>query len=105
MAAVAEKYGVGFMLGNFGVDVTQTKEDQMPDQRYSDEAYKSMIVDITSTIGERGYGWCFAHWFGYFGIANSCPAYENATYTQVEDYQYYLDEAMVGWFREINGVQ
>ena len=105
VAAVAEEYGVGFMLGNFGVDVIESKEAQMPDQRYSDEAYKSMIVDITSTIGERGYGWCFAHWFGYFGIASNYPAYDNATYTQVEDYQYYLDEAMVGWFREINGVQ
>lgn len=102
VAAVAEKYGMGFMLGNFGIHVQEMKEAIMPDKRYPDEAYKAMIVDVTSTIGERGYGWCFAHWFGYFGIASNYPAYDNATYTQVEDYQYYLDEAMVGWFREIN---
>ena len=101
---IAEENGVGFMLSDFGVNLCRANSMPNPGVRYYDEAYKAMIVDITSTIEERGYGWCFAHWFGYFGIANSKPAYTNATYTQIGEYPCYLDDAMVGWFKEINGV-
>lgn len=102
--AIAEENGVGFMLSDFGVNLCRANDIPIPSLRYSDEAYKAMIMDITSTMEERGYGWCFANWFGYFGIANSSPLIENTTYTQIEDYPYYLDDAMIGWFKEINGV-
>lgn len=102
---VAERYGVGFMVGEFGVNLESPGSDrEWPDKRYPDEAYKAMIEDVLSSIESRGHGWCFAHWYGYFGIANGWPAYENATYQQLEDYPYYIDTAMLSWFREINGV-
>ena len=101
----AEENGVGFMLSDFGVNLCRANSIPNPGVRYSDEAYKAMIVDITSTIEERGYGWCFAHWFGYFGITNSCPVVENATYEQIGDYPMYYDTAMLGFFKEVNGVQ
>lgn len=104
--AVAEEYGVGFMVGDFGVYQENSGGDrEWPTARYPDEAYRAMIVDVLSAVESRGYGWCFAKWYGYFGIANGWPAFENATYQQVEDYPYYIDTAMYGWFREINGVQ
>lgn len=28
-----------------------------------------------------------------------------STYAQIEDYPYYIDQTMLGWFQEINGVQ
>lgn len=100
---IAQENGVGFMLSDFGVNLCRANSMPNPGIRYSDEAYKAMIVDITSTIEERGYGWCFAHWSGYFGIASSTPAYANATYTRIGEYPCYLDDAMVSWFKEING--
>lgn len=104
-AAVAEEYGVGFMVGDFGINLENSGVDrQWPARRYSDEAYEAMITDVVSAMESRGYGWCFAHWYGYFGIANGYPAFENVAYEQVEDYPYYVDTAMLGWFREINGV-
>lgn len=104
-AAVAEEYGVGFMVGDFGVNLENAGADrQWPARRYPDEAYKAMIGDVVSAMESRSYGWCFAHWYGYFGIANGWPAFENATYQQLEDYPYYIDTAMLSWFREVNGV-
>ena len=103
---IAEQYGVGFMVGDFGVYLEGPGGDrEWPTVRYPDEAYKAMIVDVLSAIESRGYGWCFAKWYGYFGIANGWPAYENATYQQLEDYPYYIDTAMRSWFQEINGIQ
>lgn len=107
---IAEEYGVGFMVSDFGVvaDPFEVYRSPLvvfyPTYRYPDEAYRAMIEDITSAIEEKGYGWCFANWFGYFGITDCAPVYENATYEQVEDYPFYIDTAMYGWFQEINGV-
>ena len=86
--AVAEHYGVGFMLGEFVVALRSQENTLLPRTRYSDDAYQAMILDITSAVSERGYGWCFANWYGYFGIANAMPIIKNTTYEQVEDYPY-----------------
>lgn len=102
--AVAEEYGVGFMLSNFGVELSSTENTLLPRTRYADEDYKAMIVDITSAMEELGYGWCFANWYGYYGIAAPMTIVKDATYEQVEDFPYYIDQTMYGWFREINGV-
>ena len=100
-AEIAEEYGVGFMLSNFGVNLPQN-DAVFPDFRYPDDAYKAMLSDILSCVESRGYGWCFTGWYGYFGIADCVPRITGSTYTQVEDYPYYLDETMLGWFREFN---
>ncbi len=106
---VAAEYGVGFMVSDFGIVVepyeVYREPFHYPTYRYPDEGYKAMIEDITSAIEEKGYGWCFDNWFGYFGIANGGPVYDNAIYEQVEDYPFYIDTAMYSWFQEINGVK
>jgi len=108
---VAEEYGVGFMVSDFGVvaDPYEVYRSPLavfyPTYRYPDEGYKAMMEDITSAITEKGYGWCFANWYGYFGITDCAPVYDNATYEQVGDYPYYIDTAMYSWFQEINGVK
>ena len=100
---VAEEYGVGFMVGNFGVYLENQGENRVwPTRRYSDEAYEAMITDVLSSIEARDYGWCFDNWFGYFGVVNSFPAFENVVYEQLEDYPYYIDTAMLSWFLEWN---
>ena len=106
---VAAEYGVGFMVSDFGI-VADPYEvyrgvSNYPTYRYPDEGYRAMIEDITSAITEKGYGWCFANWFGYFGVADSAPVYDSVTYEQVGDYPYYIDTAMRSWFQEINGIK
>lgn len=108
--ATAREYGVGFMLSEFGVTVNPFTDGTMdnyvyPRFRYADEPYFDMIEDITSTMEELGYGWCFAHWYGPYGVAFCIPAIQTSTYVQVEDYPYYIDQGMMGLFREINGVE
>lgn len=96
----AQEYGVGFMVSEFGI--TRSAYDNYinryvcPNYRYPDEAYQAMLVDITSTLESRGYGWCFANWYGYFGIAAPAPIVEGATYEQVGEHDYYLDQTMLG---------
>lgn len=102
---MAEKHDLGFMVGEFGIHLGNPGTDrEWPTSRYPDEAYKAMITDVLSAVESCGYGWCFAKWYGYFGIAGGWPAYENVTYQQLEDYPYYIDTAMLDWFKEINGV-
>ena len=104
----AAEYGVGFMLGEFGVTYTsepdgRSLEDKFyPCFRYADEPYFAMITDITSTMEALGYGWCFAHWYGPYGIAFSIPAIQTSTYEQVEDYPCYIDQGMMNLFKTIN---
>lgn len=99
---MAEKYGVGFMLSDFSVSCIGVAE--YPDYRYPDEAYQAMIADITSAVESRGYGWCFGHQYGYFGIADCVPRITDSTYEQVEDYPYYIDQNMLNWFQQLNNV-
>lgn len=100
----AQEYGVGFMLGDFGVTVGGNRGFTLDRVRYADEPYFAMITDITSTVEELGYGWCFAHWYSPYGVAFSMPAIKTSTYEQVEDYPYYIDQGMMDLFKSINGV-
>ena len=106
---IAREYGLGYMLSDFGVTLSpySTIDDACayPRFRYPDEPYFAMITDITSTMEELGYGWCFAHWYGPYGVAFCIPAIQTSAYEQVKDYPYYIDQGMFSLFREINGVQ
>lgn len=105
--ATAQEYGVGFMLGEFGVSYAPVSGwgNTYPRFRHPDEAYQGMIVDVTSTIEELGYGWCFGSWYGAYGVAFCIPAIQTSTYEQVADYPYYIDQGMMSLFQKINGVQ
>lgn len=100
----AEEYGVGFMLSEFGVHITPWSGIVLSRSRYPDEHYRAMIVDITDTMKEKGYGWCFAHWYNPYGVAFADPIIENTEYAQVGDHPYYIDQRMLSWVQEINGV-
>lgn len=101
----AQAYGVGFTLSEFGVSYPPLAAVAIyPRARYADEHYHAMIRDITSTVEELGYGWCFAHWYSPYGVTFCLPVVQDAVYEQVEDYPCYVDQGMMGLFREINGV-
>lgn len=102
VAAVAQEYGVGYMVREWGPRVYgwyAVKENS----RYTDETMHAYLTDMAQTMAQRGYGWCYTDWMGTVGIAYCYPLVEDSTYTQVAEHLY-IDEEMSGWFREINGV-
>ena len=105
---VAQEYGVGFMVSDFGITRSTysgyTASESCPRYRYSNEAYQTMLLDFINTFQERGYGWCFGNWYGYFGVANPLPVLPDGSYTQVGDNNYYLDNTMLNWFQQLNNV-
>ena len=102
VADTAELYGVGFMLSDFGVSYRGDWWNVFPRTRYEDEAYFAMITDVLGTVEDMGYGWCFAQWYGPYGIAFSIPAIQTSTYMQVEDFDYYIDQGMLKLFQRLN---
>lgn len=100
LAALAENYGVGFMIGEFGIFT-----DGIPYNRYSDETLYAYYKDMADAMGEKGYGWCGGVWDGTYGVVSYYPAVKTATYEQVGEYAFYIDRAMFDLFRELNGVK
>lgn len=99
---IAQTYGVGFMLSEFGVHLLSWDSVVYSRSRYPDAQYKAMIVDITDTMEEKGYGWCFAHWYSPYGVAFAVPIIADTEYEKINDH-YYIDQTVLGWFRQING--
>lgn len=105
--SVAEQYGVGCMLSDFGVRLWENDNMEsctFPRLRYPMDSYTAMIRDFAATAENLGLGWCYAYWYGPYGVAFGMPLFDDTTYTQVEDYPYYIDQTVLGCFRELNGV-
>ena len=100
IAAVAKEYGVGYMVHRWGPTILNLGSI-IEKTRYSDEVMQAYLMDMTQTMKDRGYGWCYTDWMGSVGVAYCYPLVEDSTYTQVSDYLW-IDEEMTGWFREIN---
>ena len=101
---LAEENGLGFMFGGWGRVQALYRGAYYGTTRYPDETYEAFLKDMTDTMGKYGYGWCYEEWYGLNGITYSAPATKNAAYQQIGDYPMYYDTAMLGFFREINGV-
>lgn len=97
LAALAEEYGVGFMIGEWGVFC-----NGIPSNRYPDETLYAFYKDMTDTMAEKGYGWCNGVWYGSLGIAVDYPVITETTYEQVGDHPCYIDQTMLKWFQEFN---
>lgn len=55
---------------------------------------------VMETAHEYGVGFMASE----FGIAAPAPIVEGATYEQVGEHDYYFDQTVLGWFREINHI-
>ncbi len=97
LAALAKEYGVGFMIGEWGVFC-----DGFPSNRYPDETLYAFYKDMTDTMAENGYGWCNGVWYGSLGIESAYPVITATTYEQVGDHACYIDQTMLKWFQEFN---
>lgn len=100
LAALAEDYGVGFMVGEFGIFTSL-----MPYNRYTDETLSAYYRDMVSAMTKKGYGWCGGVWDGTYGVVSYYPAVKTAAYEQVGDHSFYIDRAMFDLFQELNGVK
>lgn len=101
VAAVAKEYGVGYMVSEWGLRRTYGNQLCFKD-RLPDEAMEAYLTDMSQTMAERGYGWCYTNWFGFAGIATEYPLVHSTTYTQMPDSPLYLDEEMMRWFQQLN---
>ncbi len=97
LAALAKEYGVGFMIGEWGVFC-----DGIPSNRYPDETLYAFYKDMTDTMAEKGYGWCNGVWYGSLGIEAAYPVITVTTYEQIGDHACYIDQTMLKWFQEFN---
>lgn len=100
VAAVAQEYGVGYMVSEWIPRLTYGSAI-VERSRYMDETMQAFLTDMTQTMASRNYGWCYGDWMGSVGIAYSYPLVEDSSYTQVQDHLW-IDEEMSGWFREVN---
>lgn len=99
LAATAEEYGVGFMVGEWGIF-----GNGLTRNRYPDETIQAFLNDMADTLAEKGYGWCYGNFHYPYSIACFAPAVETGDYVKVEGTPLYIEQKMMGWFQEINGV-
>ncbi len=99
-AEVAKKYGVGFMVGEWGTFGTTRLR-----KRASNEVIRSNFIDMTDYMKKMGYGWCYADAFYQYGACGIVEWVDDAEYERVEDYYLYRDVYISDLFREINGVK
>lgn len=97
LADIAREYGVGFMVGEFGVFGSGLTRN-----RYPDETLYAYFKDMTDTMAEKGYGWCNGGWYGSLGIEVAYPVITNTTYQQIGDHACYIDQTILKWFQEFN---
>ena len=93
------------MFSGWGKLMNQYRGSYFCASRYPDETYRAFITDMTDTMENYGYGWCYEEWYGHNGITFSAPITKNATYEQIGDYPMYYDIAMLSLFQSVNGVQ
>ena len=103
VAATAREHGVGYMVCEWGPR-REWYGLIAEDVRYSDDTMQAYLTDMTQTMKERGYGWCYTDWMGCVGLTFCYPLVKDSAYTQVREHLY-VDEEMSSWFKEINGVQ
>ena len=100
LVAIAEEHDVGFMVGEwgiFGIGLTRN--------RYPDETIESFLTDMADTMVEKGYGWCYGNFHYPYSIACFAPAVETGDYVKIDGTPLYIEQKMMGWFQEINGIK
>lgn len=99
----ANKYKVGFMIGEFGI--FGEHQGQISRYRYSDETLQGFLKDMTFCFAEKGIPWCYGVCQGNTGIVADYPAVETEEYQKAQGTTVYVGTKMLGWFQEINGVK
>ncbi len=99
MRALAEKYGVGFHVGEFGVFGEYRGGPARV--RYSDETFFGYYRDMIETFEKEGIGWIMGSIGGTWGLQNIYPAIEGVRYEKVG--YYYVDTGLRDFLKSFEG--
>jgi endoglucanase len=100
LKATAEKYNVGFMIGEWGL--FGTPPGQLLTETYDRRTIYSFYKDVIDTLDEQEIAWSVGNgWFGEYGIVSSYPAVEGVNYEPLENSPLYLDRGMFDFYKEI----
>jgi hypothetical protein len=72
--------------------------------RYPDDTIEAFLKDMANTLEEKSYGWCYGHFHYPYSIACFAPAVETGDYVKIDGTPLYIEQKMMGWFKEINGI-
>ena len=107
----AEKYGVGFMVNEFGyaqVGYWETQnwnpktDGNFPIQ--STEVYQAFLKDKVEAYERDDVAWVLGVWTGMYADTYTWPI-EGADWYEPENYHYVFNRKMLDFWKEINGVQ
>lgn len=96
----AEKYGVGFMVGEFGI----FGGGELSKYRYSDATLSSYYTSMVKAFEEEGIGWVGGSMDSQWGILISYPCVEGASYVKLKNSTNYYDKTLGAIFKKANGV-
>lgn len=95
----AEKYGVGFMIGEFGFFGGDTAGILIKSPIPRETIYK-ILKDMINSFDEEGIPWC-TEYRTEFTLTNSHDIDENINYEAIDGSPLYLDRGMFDFFRDI----
>ena len=96
LAAIAEKYNVGFIIGEWGIF-----GEGLSAYRYPDETIEAFLTDMAQTMKEKGYGWCYGSSNNGYAVFCYTPCVDGAEYEQVAPYALYKDVMITKIFQKI----
>lgn len=107
----AEKYGVGFMVNEFGYFQWGFWEEQNWNPKtdgnfpiQSTEVYQTFLRDKIDGYGRDDVAWVVGAWTGMYADTYTWPI-EGADWYEPENYHYVFNCKMLDFWKEINGVQ
>lgn len=95
----AEKYGVGFMVGEFGFFGGDTA-GIMIEAPIPRETIYTILKDIINTFDEEGIPWC-TEYRTEFTLTNSYDIDKNIDYEIIEGSPLYLDRNMLDFYKDM----
>jgi hypothetical protein len=100
MKETAEKNGVGFMVGEWGIFGTPPGE--LLTESYDRDVIYAFNKDVIETLEKHGIAWCIGNgWFGEYGLVSSYPAMKGVDYQSQTDSNLYVDPGMLKFYQGI----
>lgn len=100
LKATTDKYGVGFMIGEWGI--FGTPPGQLLSKTYNRDVIYAFYKDVITTFEEQGFGWCLGNgWIGEYGIVTPYPALAQCNYIPLDHSNFYMDTDMFAFYQGI----
>ncbi len=99
LKAIADQYGVGFMVGEVGI--FHEKGAQLLTETYPREVIYAYYEDYISLFNELDTGWTIGGTTGEFSILTAYPSVESCEYEPLEGTNRYIDAGMIEFLRII----